>query len=78
MDWHPIGTAPKDGRDILLYAPESPVNGEPVYVAVSWQVIGGSGFWRGGFDSNHEPLEAKGEFSHWMPIPARDHEGAQS
>ena len=61
--WQPIGTAPKDGAEILLYFPEGKI---------------GSAKWRKGiFGGPKEWFSAEGSRlclaydppTHWMPLP---------
>lgn len=71
LTWHPIETAPKDGREILgVYAPTGPY--PPDYSIVAWE-----GRWLGKCDSQRA-IESQGDFgteyiepflTHWMPLP---------
>lgn len=55
--WHPIETAPKDGRDVLLFTP-SPFNGI---------TIGSWGKWIGGWGDQDGDMYP--DPTHWMPLP---------
>lgn len=57
MDWQPIETAPKDGREIILfdpdYFPRSGFEGRYSAPGANW------------FSSFGSPVEP----THWMPLP---------
>jgi hypothetical protein len=67
MDWQPIETAPKDGTQVLFYAPAPSIFIAPS-VANSWplpksqqaQMIAAGADWP----------NAKWNPTHWMPLPA--------
>lgn len=69
MHWQPIETAPKDGRVVLLYSPETDGMELDHYGAGQWESTGsnGDGYWLHFLD---------GEPTHWAPIfpPGSDDE----
>jgi hypothetical protein len=65
-EWHPIETAPKDGRWILLFCAREAHDGLQVFMA-RWV-----GEWEGpyadGYGCGLEDIGAR-ELTHWMPMP---------
>lgn len=65
--WHPIATAPKDGRWILVYFPEI-----GVWPALWSTQVYDDGFWSVS-DNKFEDRGIRGwskEPTHWMPLPS--------
>lgn len=60
-NWQPIETAPRDGRDVLLF------DYSGVSVIGCWNIIADDGF----FSTEYLPVDA----SHWMPLPEPPKEG---
>ena len=66
--WQDIETAPKDGRDILVYTPEGRNDGDEWVAAIeatSWldhEQYGRYGGWRG--------IRYPWRITHWQPLPA--------
>jgi hypothetical protein len=76
--WQPIETAPKDGAELLLFAPGRVTYGAWHTPSVTPRIVYRDGFapepeyeefvpfwasWDGGFTDEHPP-------THWMPLPA--------
>lgn len=60
MSWHPIETAPKDGREILTCGVDE--EGVPfMWVSCWWEHPDGTGHWTYWHDDSWA--------SHWMPLP---------
>ena len=77
MQWQPIETAPKDGTEVLLYAPGRLTYGAWTEPSDVPEIKYRDGFapepeweefapfwssWDGGFTEDHPP-------THWMPLP---------
>lgn len=61
MEWRPIETAPKDGKDILLWSPRiNPKWDDVVFVA---------GWFNGSWVAVSGATWAEDEVTHWMPLP---------
>lgn len=54
-EWRPIDSAPKDGREILLYAPATTYNGEPV----AERITQGQWFVEEGGVTEHRDLDGR-------------------
>lgn len=63
--WQPIETAPKDGRDVLLFIPKSKDTHMETQGVCCW----GDGKWIGGFSKDGAPKYLCGSPSHWMHLP---------
>ena len=65
IEWNPIGTAPRDGSDLLLAFDTSP--------AINWPTFGRFGRFVGGrwvhVNDKHAPFEVDGhEITGWLPL----------
>lgn len=61
--WKPIGTAPKDGRDLLLYSPDAC---EPKVMIGGWvEFEDGIAEWSDAWTGTNIYAEP----SHWRPLP---------
>ena len=58
MGWQPIETAPKDGRNVLLFCPRAQDYGYNG-IRLTWRK---DGCWQGANNSLWPP-------THWMPLP---------
>ena len=61
-EWQPIETAPKDGRQILVF------DGKEMAAAEYYQAKDGSAFWEIGH-SERARLYLRKTLTHWMPLP---------
>jgi hypothetical protein len=70
--WQPIGTAPRDGRTILVYLPPGP--GHPTrqdhVVAVTWADVFWSraAGWQAGWEMPYSGIKGDAP-THWMRLP---------
>ena len=64
-DWQPISTAPRDGTEILGYAPER--RGRMIRQDVATMAWGWLG--SGGWYSTANGIPITEEVTHWMPLP---------
>lgn len=70
--WQPIGTAPKDGTDVLVYAKESDDDDYGQFVA-RWSA---SAWWGPSWVAYEHRSETQYLYvTHWMPLPAAPAEG---
>ena len=60
-EWQPIETAPKDGRDVLLYLKDEIIG------SGHWSVAGSADCWFTGGGFCHEDDEYPA--THWQPLP---------
>lgn len=67
-EWQPIETAPKDGRDILVWMPLGDGRGNPTVAVVDWYVANGESHWRIA-EGVFGPLALDFPPTHWMPLP---------
>jgi hypothetical protein len=67
-EWRPIETAPKDGKQVLIYSGDRcdncPAQTSGITVAF-WE----DGMWICGNMANGTPVYLKHTPSHWMPLP---------
>jgi hypothetical protein len=63
-EWQPIETAPRDGTEFLLYAPDSIINARHYLGVGQWAEPNGMGSIAGWF----WPYAIRP--SHWMPLPS--------
>lgn len=63
MEWLPIESAPKDGRDLWLYTPSD----EPAQVVGYWADSWGGWNWRDSVIADCAAEELLP--THWMPLP---------
>ena len=78
MDWQPIETAPRDGRDLLLWTDTRHSADLAGYLATGGEHFAEVqlGFWEDAVDSPMRTERAGwrapriGEPTHWMPLPA--------
>lgn len=61
MPWLPIGTAPKDGTEILLCRSADDGHSETFVQVASWRY--------GGWTVFYDALPLHFEPTHWMPLP---------
>lgn len=65
MKWQPIETAPKDGREILLFDRDD----LPTVFAGKWAPVAGDGGWWIYADELLQDACAEAFPTHWMPLP---------
>jgi hypothetical protein len=66
--WQPIETAPRDGRNVLVFEP-----GGTYPSGYSFPATVGTAYWWNGDGVNHPgwngPINPRGFPTHWMPLP---------
>lgn len=72
--WQPISTAPKDGREIILYSPPLPsFSIKHKNIRIAWYVIGrieADNFWGTEvFFDGRSIVQHIHHATHWMPLP---------
>ena len=65
--WKPIASAPKDGTEILVYAPWLADDGERNITTVFWD---GSDWYLCQLGGHAESSEPDGRPTHWMSLPS--------
>lgn len=71
IEWLPIFTAPKDGREVLCYAPGNPradgQDTDPVTKVDEW--ANRYNGWR--------KMRPRNPYTHWMPLPPPPPQGSE-